>query len=130
MFSVNRFDRVPVYEQIILAMEREICSGVYRPGDQIPSLRELSAYLSINPNTIQKAYAELVRRGLLCVAQGYGYYVSEDADRVLRKSHEAELTELEKTLRTLASAGVSREDVTALLDRVYPDSPSSSENKT
>ena len=65
MFMIDPMSRQPVYEQIIRQMERFILSGMLAPGDQLPSVRSLSLELSINPNTIQKAYSELDVRGII-----------------------------------------------------------------
>ena len=59
MFHIDPLSRKPVYEQIIDQMERFVLTGLMKPGTQLPSVRSLSMELSINPNTIQKAYSEL-----------------------------------------------------------------------
>ena len=83
MFRIDALSRQPVYEQIIDQLERLVLAGVIKPGEQIPSVRSLSVQLSINPNTIQKAYAELDRRGILCSVPGRGCYISENARALL-----------------------------------------------
>lgn len=72
MFQIDRFGRTPIYEQIIDQTQRLILSGALNAGDQLPSVRTLSRELSINPNTLQKAYAELERRGICISAPGNG----------------------------------------------------------
>ena len=62
---IDSMSRQPVYEQIVDQVEQMILSGLMRPGEQLPSVRSLSLELSINPNTIQKAYAELDGRGII-----------------------------------------------------------------
>ena len=64
MFVVDVMSRVPVYEQIIKQVEEQVLTGILKEGDKLPSVRSLSVKLSINPNTIQKAYTELDRRQL------------------------------------------------------------------
>ena len=59
MFQIDRFGRKPIYEQIIEQTEQLIASGVLHEGDQLPSVRALSQSLAANPNTLQKAYADL-----------------------------------------------------------------------
>ncbi len=119
MLFVDKFSRIPIYEQLVEAMEREIMTGVMKVGGQLPSLRELSSSLSINPNTIQKAYAELSRRGIICASPGSGYYVTPDALDVIRHEKETQLDTLEATIRELAKAGIARERIAAILERVY-----------
>lgn len=65
MFVVDVMSRVPVYEQIIKQVEEQVLTGILKEGDKLPSVRSLSVKLSINPNTIQKAYTELDRRQLI-----------------------------------------------------------------
>ena len=72
MFQIDIMSRIPVYEQIIRQTEKFILIGVLNAGDKLPSVRQLSAELSINPNTIQKAFTELdrKRRYIFCQRQG------------------------------------------------------------
>ena len=72
MFQINIFNRKPIYEQLIDQTERLILTGILTEEEQLPSVRSLSVELSVNPNTIQKAYAELDRRGLTYVIPGRG----------------------------------------------------------
>ena len=65
MFHLDVMSRMPVYEQIIDELERFILTGVIKPRDQLPSVRGLSVELSINPNTILKAYNELDSRKII-----------------------------------------------------------------
>ncbi len=70
MISVDNFSRIPVYQQIIDEIKEDIIVGVLSPGEQLSSVRELSIGLSINPNTVQKAYIELERQGLIYSVPG------------------------------------------------------------
>ena len=94
MLLIDKFSTKPVYEQLIEGIERDILVGAFAEGAQLPSLREMSAMLSINPNTIQKSYAELTRRGIILPAHGSGCYVASNA-------------------RELTLAGVEAEDIVA-----------------
>ena len=76
---IDSMSRQPVYEQIVDQVEQMILSGLMRPGEQLPSVRSLSLELSINPNTIQKAYAELDGRGIIYTLPGRGGFVSQNA---------------------------------------------------
>lgn len=76
MFQIDRSGRTPIYEQIIDQTQRLIASGLLKEGDQLPSVRVLSQELSVNPNTLQKAYSELERRGLCVSAPGNGRFVT------------------------------------------------------
>lgn len=106
MFQIDRFGRTPIYEQIIDQTQRLILSGVLKAGDQLPSVRTLSQELSINPNTLQKAYGELERRGLCVSAPGNGRFVTADALRLVGESMEEQLEEIKRIGRELCAAGI------------------------
>ena len=111
MLLIDKFSTKPVYEQLIEGIERDILVGAFAEGARLPSLRELSAMLSINPNTIQKSYAELMRRGIVQSAHGSGCYVSSDAREILRREAAERLEEMRQLARQLALAGVEVEDM-------------------
>ena len=79
MFSVDPLSRTPVYEQIVEQCEQYVLLGVLCAGDRLPSVRQLSVELSINPNTIQKAYIELDRRGMVTAVPGRGVSGKRDS---------------------------------------------------
>ena len=85
MLFIDKLSAIPVYEQIVDGIEKNILLGIFPQGSVLPSLRELSVTLGINPNTIQKSYAELTRRGIICPSPGSGCYVSPDAISILRQ---------------------------------------------
>lgn len=72
MIDIDRQARKPVYEQLLEQFERLILTGVLRPGDQMPSVRSLSLELSVNPNTVQKAFLELERLDITTSVPGIG----------------------------------------------------------
>src|ERR1700759_3037830 len=72
---------VPVYRQIIDAVLGGIASGALQPGDQLPTVRQLAVDLSINPNTVVRAYRELEIRGVLETQQGTGTFVTDQKPR-------------------------------------------------
>ena len=76
MFQIDNMSRTPVYEQIITQVEKFILGRLLSAGDQLPSVRSLSVELSVNPNTIQKAYGELDVRGIVTTVPGRGCFVS------------------------------------------------------
>ena len=113
MLLIDKFSGKPVYEQLIEGIERGILMGAFAEGSQLPSLREMSAALSINPNTIQKSYAELTRRGVILPAPGSGCYVAPDAREVLRREAMSKLETLSELASELRLAGVGEEDLLA-----------------
>ena len=113
MLLIDKFSSKPVYEQLIEGIKRDILIGTFAEGSQLPSVRELSALLSVNPNTIQKSYAELMRQGVIQSAHGSGCFVTQGAKELLRQEGAARLEELKLLVRELRLAGVAAEDIVA-----------------
>ena len=111
MLQIDPMSRVPVYQQIIEQIERLILTGVMRGGDQLPSVRGLSVELTINPNTIQKAYNELDTKGIVFSVPGKGCFIREDADKVLAAAKRERMEELRNLAEELLFAGMSEEDL-------------------
>lgn len=78
MLFIDYHSRVPIYEQIKEQVIMLINTGVYKPGDKLPSIRNLSNELNINVNTIKRAFGELEHDGITYSAQGRGMFVSEN----------------------------------------------------
>jgi DNA-binding transcriptional regulator YhcF (GntR family) len=70
---------VPIFQQIAAQIRQQIASGVFKPNESLPSLRSLAADIHVNPNTVQRAYEELVREGLIESRRGAGLFVVERA---------------------------------------------------
>ncbi len=116
MLSVDPFSRTPVYRQVIDAMREQIRLGIFGPGEQVPSIRELSLELNVNPNTVFRAYTELERSGVLSPAAGRGYFVAWDAPERIRSERLAkEWQAFRDAVKRLAEAGVSVEKLETVL---------------
>ena len=76
MLQLNYRDPRPIYQQVKDGFRRMIYTGALHEGDQLPSVRELAAQLAINPNTIQRAYRELLAEGVVVTVQGKGNFVA------------------------------------------------------
>lgn len=72
----------PIYAQLVERIQREIVSGKYQPGEKLPSVRDLAAVAAVNPNTMQKAFAELERSGLIMTQRTSGRMVTEDTELI------------------------------------------------
>jgi GntR family transcriptional regulator len=77
-FELNSRSGVPIYRQIQDQIRYGIASGLLTPGEQLPTVRSLAVELSVNPNTVIKAYSELEREGILTTEQGTGTFVSAE----------------------------------------------------
>ena len=105
MIHLDHRDSRPIYEQIADAFRRQISSGVLHPGDRLPSVRELSAQLTINPNTIQRSFRELEAGGWIESVPGKGSFVRAKAD----DDHLWQT--LDNTVRALLTRGVTAEEL-------------------
>ena len=119
MFQIDSFSRVPVYEQIIEQVENFVLKDILTADTQVPSVRNLSVTLSINPNTIQKAYSELDRNGIIYSVPGRGCFVTKNAKHILSEQKKGKLTSLTAMLEELKLAGVTREIILDTVDSVY-----------
>ncbi|MDR0884930.1 MAG: GntR family transcriptional regulator [Clostridiales Family XIII bacterium] len=81
MFEVDLRSRKSIYEQVVDNLKELILIGVIAAEEKLPSVRELASTLTINPNTVQKAYAELERQGYVYTASGRGTFASNQSDR-------------------------------------------------
>jgi DNA-binding transcriptional regulator YhcF (GntR family) len=86
--SINSSSHVPIYLQIANHIRRQVAAGVYRAGEPIPSLRQLALELVVNPNTVQRAFEELEREGLIRARKGLGMFVTENGAREARTKSE------------------------------------------
>mgnify|MGYP002926837465 CR=1 FL=1 len=118
MIVLDYQDRRPLYEQVEEKFRNLILKGVLEPGSRMPSVRQLAMELSINPNTIQRAYNELESEGYIYSVAGKGSFVSgtADADAARRETLRADVKKLLNELRYL---GVTEADAAALIKEVY-----------
>ncbi|MCR5610239.1 MAG: GntR family transcriptional regulator [Clostridiales bacterium] len=119
MFAIDKLSRTPIYEQLIDQFELCILSGDIGPEGQLPSVRYLSQTLSVNPNTLQRAYAEIERRGLCYTVPGNGRYIAKDALIKLREAAESKTSEFEELVSELKGKGVKMETLVGIVNRVY-----------
>jgi GntR family transcriptional regulator len=113
-FRLDDRSGVATYLQLAQQVRHAVRLGLLRPGDKLPTAKEVVAKLAINPNTVLKAYRELEREGLLVVRQGLGTFVL----KTLSHSNPAEQTELKQQLAhwvlTARRAGLVDDDIEAL----------------
>ena len=121
MLVIDKFSRKPIYEQIVEGIERDIVMGILREREQLPSIRELSGILGVNPNTIQKAFGELDRNGIIISGQGRGCFVADNAAEKIKAKLSARITEIESIAVELARAGIEEEKILEAIRRAYHD---------
>jgi GntR family transcriptional regulator len=93
-FSVDSASALPVYAQLRDQISHAIARGSLKPNDQLPTVREVAVYLQINPNTVNRAYMELEREGVLVTARSRGTFVSDGVRRSDPELRRARLEEI------------------------------------
>lgn len=108
-------DHLPIYAQLMDTLKRRIITGRYLPGEKLPSVRELAAEAGINPNTVQRAFSELEREGLIYTQRATGKYVTENANEIKSARQALAKTQVAEFLSNMQSLGYSVGDVIVLL---------------
>ena len=119
--QIDKHSRTPIYEQVIAQIERGRLTGEYGADAQIPSVRAQSMELSVNPNTLQKAYSELEWRGLCYSVPGSGRFVAKDAVEKLRTMKRELLERVAGLARELRISGVEENEVIETVRAAYSD---------
>ena len=120
MFQLDLKSRESIYEQIINQMKELIVTGILKEDEKLPSVRELSKILTVNPNTVQKAYRELERQGYVYTVAGLGCFAASKKDIKRDETAIGQLTEtLRTTLRQLTYLGFTKDEIATLLEQVF-----------
>ena len=119
LIFVDSRDRKPIYEQLIDNIKGLVLRGLLGPDAQLPSVRALAGELAINPNTIQKAYTELERDGVIYSLPGRGRFVSPDTAALRESSRRELLRQCGELLARLYETGVTVDDVLELINKLW-----------
>ena len=108
---------LPIYIQIVNQVQAQIAAGILKPGDQLPTVRQLAVDLRVNANTVARVYSDLERAGVLETRRGVGSFVRATADEARpRREHEKRLRALAtRILADAAASGFTREEIVAAL---------------
>ena len=119
MITVDLRSRKPIYEQIVDNVKTLVLTGVMKPDEQLPAVRKLAVDLTINPNTIQKAYAILEAQQIVYSIPGRGIFISgEISDLVSLKRLEI-MNTLKAGLEEAAAVGISYDEISTLALDAY-----------
>lgn len=117
MFHVDPSDPTPIDLQLTRTIRSAVAAGLLSPGDELPTVRQLSVDLRVNANTIERALRALQREGIIELRRGIGYFVRASPEEVDHEVVIQELTALEDTLlRAAAQLGFTLDDVIIHLD--------------
>ena len=115
-FQISTASRVPLYQQLAQQIREAIARGELQSEASLPSVRQLSRELVINPNTVARAYTELEREGLLISRPGRGIYVAQPRNDLTRSARDRRLTEqLDRWLTEAVNLGYSADEVLRLV---------------
>lgn len=120
MIIIDYQDRRPLYEQIVEKFQMLIIKGVLEPDSQLPSVRKLAMELSINPNTIQKAYAQLEQQGFIYPVKGRGNFVSPNL-KVIEEQKKLYFEDLRKLIRQGRDMGVTVNEMIEKIRAIYQE---------
>jgi GntR family transcriptional regulator len=118
---------VPVYLQIVQNIRGSIAAGVYRPGEVLPSQRVLATDLKVNPNTVQRAYDELLRQGLVESRRGLGMFVTARGSRsATGRAEESARAAFARAAAAAAEAGLTQSRIREMFEEALGDVPEKS----
>ncbi|NMB30462.1 MAG: GntR family transcriptional regulator [Clostridiales bacterium] len=118
MFSIDSRVRIPIYEQLYKRVLELVVKGVLKENEQLPAVRVLAKDIGINPNTVQKAYQELERDGIIYSQPGKGSYVAS-LDTVMGIAHERAMNAFTEATVDALNSGVSKEDLHKVIDNTF-----------
>jgi GntR family transcriptional regulator len=116
--KINTSDGAPIYLQIVDQIKRSVGMGRLKPEDPLPSVRQLALELTINPNTVARAYLELEHQGFIYKRQGQGTYVCRPAGAARRERNKIVAGLFEKAIVEAVSFGMSAPEITAIYDQL------------
>jgi GntR family transcriptional regulator len=115
MIDVNAKSPVPIFEQIKLGLRGQVAKGFLKPGDQVPGIRSMAEKLSVNPNTISRAYRELILEGFLESRRGEGHFVSQKGHHHATDGLEQARKQLKESILLSRRAGLTWKDIREVL---------------
>ncbi len=110
LWNIDFRDKRPIYEQIVSGIESEIIRGIIKPDEPLPSVRSLAMELSINPNTIQKAYRQLEADGYTYSVPGRGSFVS-NVEGVKEMKRKEMLQRIASLIQEARELGISDKEI-------------------
>ena len=108
---INYTSRTPIYEQIISEVEKLVTLNILKPDEQIPSIRELAQKLSINPNTVKKAYDILEQKGIITSKSTKGTYITSNVENAKKGKINEVYNRLLSNIQELENYGLSKEEI-------------------
>ena len=121
MFKISLNGNLPIYEQLIEKIEEMVLLGVLEPDTAIPSVRDFASELAINPNTVQKAFSELDKRGVTYSVSGKGRFVTSNLDKIIKQKADKHIDDMLSSVRELINLGIDKSILIHEIDRLYKE---------
>ena len=121
MFKISLNGNLPIYEQLIEKIEEMVLLGVLEPDTAIPSVRDFASELAINPNTVQKAFSELDKRGVTYSVSGKGRFVTSDIDRILKQKSDKHIEDMLSSVQELINLNVDKSILIHEIEKLYKE---------
>lgn len=120
MTRIDANSPIPIFRQIADGLRGEVAAGIYRPGDRLPSIRQLSTTLLVNVNTVQRAYEQLEREGVIVNQRGIGMIVASESASAAREGVEGGVRmALDRAIAMARAARLPRSAVDALYRQAW-----------
>ena len=113
----------PIYSQLTLRLTEAIVSGIYAPGEKLPSVRELALEAGVNPNTVQRALTELERDGLVFSQRTAGRFVTENENMIVNAKLRIADERVSEFLHSMKTLGCGRQEIISLIEGAKEDEP-------
>ena len=111
----------PIYSQLIQRLTEAIVSGVYAPGEKLPSVRELALEAGVNPNPVQRSLTELEREGLVFSQRTAGRFVTENENMIVNAKLRIADERVSEFLRSMKTLGCGRQEIISLIEGAKED---------
>lgn len=117
MLTINPHSSTPIYQQIIDAVKESVALGIFKEGDKLPTVRELAAQLTINPNTIAKAYQKMEQEGLIITMRSRGTFIVSNHLISSEKAQELLMASIDKLIIDAYHMGIKSDDLIDLFEK-------------
>ncbi len=114
-------DSRPIYIQLANKIQSDIISGVYQPGDKLPSVRDLAMEAAVNPNTMQKALIELERGGLIYTQRTSGRFISTDLQKMSSMKASLAKDQIRQFMQTMQQLGFQKSEILQFIKETYEE---------
>ena len=111
----------PVYKQLIEQTEQAIVSGIFSPGERLPSVRDLAAEAGVNPNTMQRALAELERSGILYSQRTSGRFITDDEEMIDKLRYQKAEEDARTFFDNMKKLDLSADEIARLLRAIFEE---------